>query len=124
MGEEMRTKDKLNKFNAPWSFQKDEMSRWCVIVDKDNVPVGVTYIEADGKALAVFPELFDDLAEAAYEYCFKCMEMNDRPILDTCELIAKGCPEPDGKCFVQRWLKTLKKVHRAYANPAKKGKKK
>lgn len=111
----MKSKDKLNQLAAPWSVAKDEVSGWYRIVDKDNTPVGVTYTEPDAKAIAVLPELYSDLVEAAYEFCFNCMEMNDRTILDSCEVVAQGCPEPDGKCFVQRWLKTLRKVFDAYA---------
>ena len=122
----MNPKNKLNPFGAPWSVKKDAVSSWHSIVDKDKTPVAVAYTPADAEALAILPELYADLKEAAYEYCFSCMEARSVPILDSHEVVEKGCPLDEGRCFVQRWLKTLKKIHRAYAknnHEPKKGKK-
>lgn len=44
-------------------------------------------------------ELIAALNEAVVEMCHHC---------DNC--VADKCKKEDGKCFVQRWIKTLKKA--------------
>jgi hypothetical protein len=44
-------------------------------------------------------EMYHDLHEAVVEMCEHC---------DNC--VADKCKKEDGKCFVQRWIKTLKKA--------------
>lgn len=108
-------RDRLNLLSAPWTVRWEaEKQPWSFrVVDSEKTPVASTYTEADAKLLALLPELADYLTEAMYEYCFNCRECRGLPVLDTVEVIREGCPEPNGKCFVQRWMNTLKKVQDA-----------
>lgn len=62
--------------------------------------------EADAALIAAAPELYEYLHEAAYEMCTQswpthCSHFNSEKMT---------CSNKDGKCFVQKWLKTLKKA--------------
>ena len=49
--------------------------------------------------IAAAPEMYEDLNEAVVEMCEHCDSY-----------VAMKCTKEDGKCFVQRWRKTLEKA--------------
>ena len=66
--------------------------------------------ESKKRACDNFAALFDALKEAMFEHCDVCYQMRGETTLLADDIIKRGCPEPDGTCFVQRWLKLLQKV--------------
>ena len=66
--------------------------------------------ESKKRACDNFAALFDALKEAMFEHCDQCFQARGETTLLADDIIKRGCPEPDGTCFVQRWLKLLQKV--------------
>ena len=62
--------------------------------------------KANATLMALAPDLFEALDEAAYEMCTRSGDEHC-PHFDS-EMMT--CSEKKGKCFVQRWLKLLKKA--------------
>lgn len=54
---------------------------------------------ANASLIAAAPEMYHDLHEAVVEMCEHCDSY-----------VSMKCKKEDGKCFVQRWIKTLKKA--------------
>lgn len=52
-------------------------------------------------------DIWDALHEAAYEYCYKCHELNDDFIHSECGI---KCPYQRNRCFVQSWCRILIKT--------------
>ena len=113
--------NRLNVLSAPWSVRSATypMNGRFHVLDSEQSCVSATYTETDATIISLVPELVDELTEAMYEYCFTCMEQNDIRIMDSREVIEKGCPKHEGECFVQRWMKTLKKIQDAIKEGAK-----
>ena len=66
--------------------------------------------ESKKRACNNFAALFDALKEAMFEHCDQCFQARGETTLLSDDIIKRGCPEPDGTCFVQKWLKLLQKV--------------
>lgn len=57
-----------------------------------------------------FAALFNALKEAMFEHCDHCFQARGETTLLADDIIKRGCPEPDGTCFVQKWLKLLQDI--------------
>ena len=62
------------------------------------------------RAYSNYTALIDALKEAMFEHCDQCFQARGENHLTSEEIIHRGCPEMDGVCFVQKWLKLLQKV--------------
>jgi hypothetical protein len=66
--------------------------------------------ESKKRACDNFAALIDALKEAMFEHCDQCFQARGENTLTSEDIIKRGCPEKDGVCFVQKWLKLLQKI--------------
>ena len=66
--------------------------------------------EIKKRACDNFAALFAALKEAMFEHCDHCFQARGETTLLADDIIKRGCPEPDGTCFVQKWLKLLQDI--------------
>lgn len=67
----------------------------------------VKLADANATLMMLSPDLYEALHEAAYEICTRSGD-DHCPNFDS---DMETCSEKDGKCFVQRWWKLLRKAN-------------
>ena len=100
-------------FDAPWATVEEPGKDGSFgVVDDSNCPVAHRCYILDAKRIALLPVLYENLVEAAYEFCHNCLSLTGKTeyVPDSDEFIEKGCPKKSKKCFVRTWWNTLKQV--------------
>ena len=107
--------DKKKVFVAPWHVCKDKDSvckpRF-LVKDDEGCIVAVVLTREDAKRIALLPDLYDKLKEAAYEFCHNCLSLTSESeyVPDSDEFIKKGCPKNQKECFCHSWWTLLNAV--------------
>ena len=94
------TEETKKLFDAPWRAIEHDYDNWFSIIDSVGFELArdIPYKE-DANRIALLPELYDALMEAAVKYCPDAFFANDE-----CRLC------PDKKCIGRKWIELLRKV--------------
>jgi len=105
--------DKKKVFVAPWHVCRDKDSfSYFFIKDDEGCTVAKALTRADAKRLALLPDLYDKLKEAAYEFCHNCVSLTceSEYVPGSDEFVKKGCPKNQKECFCNNWWTLLNAV--------------
>lgn len=96
------TKEQLN---APFELLYDGEAEMLEVYDRFRDRIAVIDDDEQGKRIALLPELYDALKEAAAGKCWSCAAENTETMLDN------PCPKGhDEDCYVAKWRELLRKV--------------
>ena len=103
-------------FDAPWEVGVCEKGNpefeSLFVASKTGCLIARDMEEETANRLARLPELYDDLVEAAYEFCHNCISLtgDSEYVPDSDEFIEKGCPKKSENCFCRKWWDLLRNV--------------
>jgi len=99
-------------FNGPWTADRATRELAFVVKDGSGKEIVKSSSPDTVKRIALLPDLYENLVEAAYEFCHNCLSLTSESeiVPDSDEFIEKNCPKKSKRCFVRTWWNTLKQV--------------
>lgn len=111
----------LRPYGGTWSIrlERDQdgnfVNKLIATIPKHRTAWNRGEAEANAVLIETAPELYSSLEEAAHEMCHQ-NGLRDDLKCDFWDEDMKLCRNQDGKCFVQKWLKVLRKARRKLQN--------